>query len=330
MDVAAPTQVVTTSVSFMGLLIFGILGVVALSFMATILRTLTGRTHRGHQPAREGSPVAHPRSVLAPVMLFVGLLIAGVVLVGVFTLAPYQMKESSSPVSARYKSNEVELLPDSRVSEDAGDTPESPGVSEDSNAETGNTILASDGSETASEAPKSLPSWTKRKQTILASGEVPTVLFVEKSGLYSTQEEAMAEATKHAIDNFRSRLAETYHKLAIQPVPEHIFKEASIQKFHVEKRMHSFGTYEEPMYRVYLEYLDSAATREPVIEAWKSTFASNRAMQYGIGFGVLAALLGVVSAGLRAVSAAKGSRGRAVMTALAFAGLGLVGLMFVA
>jgi hypothetical protein len=67
-----------------------------------------------------------------------------------------------------------------------------------------------------------------------------------------------------------------------------------------------------------------------VIEAWKSTFASNRALQFGIGFGALAALLGVVSAGLRALSAAKGSRGRAVMTALAFAGLGLVGLLFIA
>ena len=94
--------------------------------------------------------------------------------------------------------------------------------------------------------------------------------------------------------------------------------------------MHSFGVYDEPMYRVYMQYMDSAETREPIIDAWKSTFASNRAMQYGIGFGVLIALLGVVSAGLRALSAARGSRGRAVMTALAFAGLGLVGLLFVA
>lgn len=140
----------------------------------------------------------------------------------------------------------------------------------------------------------------------------------------------MAEATKKAISKFRSRLAETYRKLAVQPVPENIFQDASVQKVHIEKRMHSFGSYEEPMYRVYLEYLDSAATREPVIEAWKSTFASNRAMQYGVVFGLFAVGLGAISAGLRAVSAAKGSRGRAVMTALAFAGLGLVGLLFVA
>ena len=138
------------------------------------------------------------------------------------------------------------------------------------------------------------------------------------------------EAMQQAIGKFRSRLAETYSNLAVQPVPEKIFRAASMKQVHVEKRMHSFGAYEEPMYRVYLQYLDSAETREPVIEAWKSTFAGNRAIQYGVGFGVLAALLGVVSAGLRAVSAAKGSRGRAVMTALAFAGLGLVGLLFVA
>lgn len=140
----------------------------------------------------------------------------------------------------------------------------------------------------------------------------------------------MAEATKQAIDKFRSRLAETYRKLAVQPVPANIFQKASIRQVYVEKRMHSFGAYEEPMYRIYLQYLDSAAAREPVIEAWKNTFASNRAMQYGVGFGVLAALLGVVSAGLRAVSAVKGSRGRAVMAALAFAGIGLLGLLFVA
>lgn len=330
---ASPSEVATsisTQISFMGLIFLAGVGLVVLFFLAMILRTFTGRTHHGYQPAGEGNPVANPRSVLAPVLLFVGLLIAGAVMVGVFTLVPYQMKEGSGPVSAQYESNDVEFLESVPVPAVKNESPALPSGAEESEVEKGETILASDGSETASEAPKSLPSWTKRKQTILESGEVPTVLFVETSGLYSTQEEAMAEATKHAVENFRSRLAETYRKLAVQPVPEHIFKEASLQKFHVEKRMHSFGTYEEPMYRVYLEYLDSAAAREPVIEAWKSTFASNRAMQYGIGFGVLAALLGVVSAGLRAVSAAKGSRGRAVMTALAFAGLGLVGLLFVA
>ena len=308
---------VTTSASYMGLLMFGVIGLGVLFFLAMILRTLTGRTHRGHQPAGEGHPVSHPRSVLAPVLMFVGLIVAGVVMVGLLTVMPYRKVEGDRPATAQYELNDVMAVPLPAVTvEPASDKLETDASSEDS--------------ESASKDSKSLPSWTKREQTILASGEVPKVLFVETSGLYSTQEEAMAEATQQAISKFRSRLAETYRNLAVQPVPENIFKEASLQQVHIEKRMHSFGAYEEPMYRVYLQYLDSAQTREPVIEAWKSTFASNRAIQYGVGFGVLAALLGVVSAGLRAMSAAKGSRGRAVMAALAFAGLGLVGLLFVA
>lgn len=330
MDFAAATQVVTTHVSYIGLLIFGIIAIVALSFLAMILRSLTGRTHRGHQPAGEGNPAAHPRSVLAPVLLFVGLLVAGVVMVGFLTVVPYQMRGSSGPVSAQYESNDVEFLTDESVHEVQGDIPASPSGTEESEGEERDTILVGDNSQTASDAPKSLPSWIKREQTILATGEVPTVLFVETSGLYSTQEEAMTEAMKNAISQFRSRLAKTYRKLAVQPVPEKIFKDASMKQVFIEKRMHSFGAYEEPMYRVYLQYMDSAAAREPVIEAWKSTFSSNRAIQYGVVFGIFAVGLGVVSAGLRAVSAAKGSRGRAVMTALAFAGLGLVGLMFIA
>ncbi len=311
---AAPIEI-SGNMSFMGLIVFGIVGLGCLFVLTMILRTFTGRTHRGHQSGEARSPVSRPRGVLGPVLLGIGLLVAGVVMVGVLTLVPYQMKESRGPVSARYEPNDVqpqESITAASVSEK---------IAHDASGE---------GSKSASESSESLPSWTKQEQTILASGEVPTVLFVETSGLYSTQEEAMAEATKQAISKFRSRLAETYRKLAVQPVPENVFQEASVQKVHVEKRMHSFGTYEEPMYRVYLEYIDSAAAREPVIEAWKSTFSSNRALQFGIGFGALAALLGVVSAGLRALSAAKGSRGRAVMTALAFAGLGLVGLLFVA
>jgi len=301
---AAPIEI-SGNMSFMGLIVFGIVGLVCLFIFAMILRTFTGRSHRGHQSVEAGSPVSPQRSVLGPMLLGVGLLVAGVVMVGVLTLVPYQMVREDSVVSTMSEAAPVALV-------DAS-TEEADGASEEADND--------------STQP---PRWTKNEETTLTTGEVPHVLFVETSGLYSTQEEAMAEAMKNAISKFRSRLAETYSKLAVQPVPESVFREASMQEFYVEKRMHSFGAYEEPMYRVYLQYMDSAEAREPVIEAWKSTFSSNRALQFGIGFGALAALLGVVSAGLRALSAAKGSRGRAVMTALAFAGLGLVGLLFVA
>lgn len=300
---AAPPPIMT-------ILLLGGMGLTTLFLLWMILRTLTGRSHRSHQPAAEHSPTPHPRSVLAPMLLFVSLLVAGVVMVGVLTLAPYQMVQEDSPMTAMHDPAPVALV----------DT---------STEEVGSAATEQASNETDSDSVQP-PLWTKNKETIIATGEVPRVLFVETSGLYSTQEEAFAEAKQNAISKFRSRLSETYRKLAVQPLPERIFQDASMKQVFIEKRMHSFGTYDEPMYRVYLQYMDSAETREPVIEAWKGTFASNRAMQYGIGFGVLTALLGVVSAGLRAVSAVKGSRGRAVMTALAFAGLGLVGLMFVA
>ena len=311
---AAPPVEITANMSFVGLLLFGAVGLGLLFVLAMILRAFTGRSHRGHHAGEAGTHVSHPRSALVPALLVSGLLVVGVVLVGTLAVMPYRMVRQESPdVVLMYEQDAVRLVDSENPSADQTRSE----TSEEASAESGN-----DSSQP--------PAWTKNKQTVLATGEVPSVLFVETSGLYSTQEEAMTEAMQQAIGKFRSRLAETYSNLAVQPVPEKIFRAASMKQVHVEKRMHSFGAYEEPMYRVYLQYLDSAETREPVIEAWKSTFAGNRAIQYGVGFGVMAALLGVVSAGLRAVSAAKGSRGRAVMTALAFAGLGLVGLLFVA
>lgn len=301
---AAPSVETTAHLSLMGLLLFGMVGLGLLFVLAMILRTFTGRSHRTHHSDKAGVHSSHPRSVFATVLLGFGLLVAGALLVGFLSVVPYKMQNAPTAVTGPHDA--------------PFGTMESHSVAaEGESVETDETL-------------PQLPPWTKKKQTVIETGEVPHVLFVETSGLYSTQEEAMAEAMKNAISKFKLRLAETYSKLASQPVPENTFRNASMKQVYIEKRMHSFGAYEEPMYRVYLQYLDSAEAREPVIEAWKSTFASNRAMQYGVGFGVLAALLGVVSAGLRAISAAKGSRGRAVMTALAFAGLGLVGLMFVA
>lgn len=302
---AAPPDEITAHMSLIGLLLFGAVGLGLLFVLTMILRAFTGRSHRAHHLEEAGTHVSHPRGALVPALLVSGLLVVGVVLVGTLSVMPYQMTQENTPITATHQ-------PLTQVSIDKEETGTSEQNEEDENH------------------PSQLPSWTKSKQTVLATGEVPSVLFVETSGLYSTQEEAMTEAVQQAIGKFRSRLAETYSNLAVQPVPEKIFRAVSMKQVHVEKRMHSFGAYEEPMYRVYLQYLDSAEAREPVIEAWKSTFAGNRAVQYGVGFGVLATLLGVVSAGLRAISAAKGSRGRAVMTVLAFAGLGLVGLLFVA
>jgi hypothetical protein len=315
MDAAAPVHI-TAEVPIMWLLIFGLVGLVILLVMAMTLKMLTGRTHRGHDTGDVAPHASRPQSsALVPAIFAIGLLIASVLLVGVLTLATMGMQESS-PTAHLSETTDASFV--DRV-ENVDVTPAATEPSE-----TSNDVEARDNESVE------VPSWATKEETIVSMGEVPSVLFVEKSGLYSSKEEAMAEATKNAVGNLRSRLAETYNKLAVQPVPESLFRDASVQQVYTEKRIHSFGAYDEPMYRVYLQYLDSAATREPIIEAWKSTFAGNRAIQYGVVFGIFTLGLGVVSAGLRALSAAKGSRGRAVMTALAFAGAGLVGLMFIA
>ena len=227
--------------------------------LTKVLRTFTGRSYRRQQSIATGSPVSPPDSVLWPMLLGVSLLVAGVLIWSLKGMAPVAEVVTST--------EEADFVPEKTASKETDNDSTQP------------------------------PNWTKDKENTLTTGEVPHVLFVETSGLYSTQEEAMAEAMKNAISNFRSRLAATYSKLAVQPVPESVFRESSVQEFYVEKRMHSFGIYEEPMYRVYLQYMDSAEAREPVIEAWKSTFSSNQATRFGIGFGVLAALLGVVPQG---------------------------------
>ncbi|MGZ0169574.1 MAG: hypothetical protein ACKVHE_08460 [Planctomycetales bacterium] len=291
MNTTAPIQI-TADIPAMRLILLG-LGILFIVTMT--LKTFTGRTHRGQTSGDAGPHASRPwSSVLVPAIFGVGLLIAGVILVGVLTLAP--MREQESSPDAHLSETTDASFVDRVKSVDVTPTATEPSA-------TVNNAEASD------DESVEVPSWATKEETIISTGEVPSILFVEKSGLYSSKEEAMADATKNAVGNFHSRLAETWKKLAVQPVPEGLFQEASVQKVYTEKRIHSFGAYDEPMYRVYLQYLDSAATREPIIEAWKSTFAGNRAIQFGALFGIFTLGLGVVSAGLRAVSAAKGSRG---------------------
>jgi len=231
------------------------------------------------------------------------------------------VQEGPGTATALSDSDPTRLVSDAQESTS---TPPLPERQTSSTSEPEGTVAPESSTTDENVSTEAVPAWTTRKQTVLAPGEVPTVLFVESSGLYASEEEALAEATANAINTFRLRLAENYQKLAVQAVPEKIFRTNVVQQVYTEKTIHTFGVYEEPMFRVHLQFLDSAAVREPVIEAWKSTSAGHQALQYGVIFGILTALLGVVSAGLRAVSAAKGNRSRAVMTALAFAGAGAV------
>lgn len=313
----APDQM---TLSLMGLILFGGLGLGLVLLLGILLRTFTGRSSPAHPSSPDGTRWNRTSvaMMVLPFFAVVGLLLAVTLLYAVRSSDMAGDRQTPVVVTDNYSKHVTPVRrPTSLISADSDRAP----------IDASGSIDAADDSTV--EKTERLPDWTQTPRTVLADGQVPHVLFVETSGLYSTEKEAMAEALTNAISKFRERLAEDWTRLAVQPVPEHLFREASVQKIYTEQRMHRFGTYEEPMYRVYLQYADSAEAREPVIEAWKNTFAGNRAMQFGIGFGILIALLGVVSAGLRAVSAARGSRGRAVMTALVFAGTALAGLMFV-
>ena len=314
----------STSLSEWGLVLFGIAGLGILFFLVTVISTLTGRSRGMHTRPSGSSAVARRSSLLVPFLLGGTLLSVGFVCVLLlWSVRTDMVQEGPGTATALSDSGSSRLV--SEVQE--GTNTPLPERQTNSSSEPEGTVAPESSTTDENVSTDAVPAWTTRKQTVLAPGEVPDILFVESSGLYSTKEEALAKATANAIRKFRIRLAETsetYKKLAVQPVPEDIFRTKVVQQVYTEKTIHTFGVYEEPMFRVHLQFLDSAAVREPVIEAWKSTSAGHQSLQYGVIFGILTALLGVVSAGLRAVSAAKGNRSRAVMTALAFAGAGAV------
>ena len=325
---STPPVEITTHFSIMGLLLGAVVGLGALFVLMMILSTLTGRPHR-HQPPAQTS-VAHRRpgmGTLIPLFL-AGFMCLWVLFLYTFTARHHVVHESETVVAQTSKVAPPVLVPSVRATpprQQPRGRSEPESVSQPGISSTAEELVATSERDT-----DPLPEWTQKSQTVLNEGQVPRILFVETSGLYSSEDEALAEATTNAVRKFRARLAETYRELAVQPVPENIFRSVSVQQVYTEKRIHTFGVYDEPMYRVYLQYMDSAEAREPVIEAWKSTFASNRAKQYGLVFGILIALLGVVSAGLRALSSTGGSRNRSVIAALALTGIGVVTFLLIA
>lgn len=294
----------------MGLLMLTVAGLGILFLLFTVIGTLTGRPRRSRPAHATPASRNHRHVVLVPFLL-VGALLVGVVLLWGLTVRQQEIP-ATAEVSMMHPVESVTLVPNVTAPRPSLQKPAT-------DSERGSAAVSASSVTALENVTEPLPDWTQKQETVLAAGEVPSMLFVESSGLYSSEEEAFTEALTKAINRFQSRLAETYQQLAVQPVPEDAFRTAAIQQVYTEKRIHTFGAYEEPMYRVYLQFLDSAAVREPIVDKWKSTFSQNRALQYGIDFGILTAILGIVSAGLRAISVSEGSRGRAIMTALAVA-----------
>ena len=291
----------------------GCVSVLALVGLMVMVKALTGRPQ--YTQTRHAEP-ARPGAHFAPFMLAAAAVV-GVVLL---TLISYRSGESVTQMAQMGRVSPVTEVPDYVVPIDAAAEPDSfaPGFDEDSDEpQSVSTDRADDsGTDTVSVAEKVLPEWTKRKRTILDNGEVPVVLFVASSGLYASEEEARADAIARATQDLRARLAETYPTLAKNPIPGDVFESKSIQESCTEVQMHQFGVYDEPMYRVHIQYMDSAHVREPIIDAWKRMVVGSRIKHYTIGFGLLAVLLGIASAGLRAVNATAGRHSRSVLAAV--------------
>ena len=161
--------------------------------------------------------------------------------------------------------------------------------------------------------------WTQRRKTILVDGAVPTVHFVEESGLFATQEEAIAEATAKSLQLLKNRFMETYDNLKDGDIPKDQFVAVSQKDLFVENRILKVGSFEEPMYRAFIKFEDSPHVREPIIEALEQTAVSGRVRIYVIGMAGVALALAFVSSVLRIITAEPSRRSRAIVMATTLA-----------
>ena len=95
-------------------------------------------------------------------------------------------------------------------------------------------------------------------------------------------------------------------------IPADLITEYSIRKQFVETQTHEFAGTQEPMYRVFIQFEDSAAVREPIIDLWQADVRNDRASHYALGLGAIGVGLGVISAVLRGLLAFAGRPGKTV------------------
>lgn len=185
-----------------------------------------------------------------------------------------------------------------------------PGDKTEPASERSETAVADEGRET-----DPLPEWTAVPEKTLADGHVPTVRRVIRSGLYATEEEARHVAYAKVESDLRSRLASSYPALAGWKIPHQTLMAHSIRENHVEVRDMKFGEFQEPMYQVWVQYEDSPHVREPIIAEWNRSAVGGRTILIAAGAGIVALLLGAVSAGFRTLIAPPGHRGRPALAA---------------
>jgi hypothetical protein len=298
------------AVSVVGLLVLMVFGTIAVAFVVLLVRVFSPRDavpHREmHMPHRHRSG-AGP----AVATLLAGFVLLGLLLVGSWTAARREVAQPAATVTIVHPSQRtvvhserIETVPEEAplgsdaVPEDAAEL--TVGVPEDG-------IPDNSG----------LPEWTGTPERTLMKGQVPTVRRVVQSGLYATQDEATQAAMQQVQSELRGRLSANYPQLASWIIPLETINVHSVKQQYVEVRQTQFGDVSEPMYQVWLQYEDSPHVRDPIIAEWERSAVDGRSTLYVAGAGLLALLLGTVSAGTRMLIAPRGSKGRAAFATVA-------------
>ena len=288
------TQHLSINMSFMMILALGVIAIAVLVSLTQILGTLTGRQRHGH-----GDQVGHNRrshGAMFAVAAGVGLLLLAGVFFGYRKVG---LVESQHAIIAQ-QGVDSDTRPQSSASRG---------------------IPTTEGSvETTAGKDLTVPTWTQTAEIVLHEGEVDETLFVVSSQPCDSVEQARREAVQLATVKLKERLSEIHPNFNDQPIPEAVFKVHSIKQEFTESWMEQFGAFEEPMYRVYIQYEDSGRVREPIVEAWQRSAVDGRVTGLAGGLGIAAMCLGMLSAFMRIFLAAPGKRRGPVITTAAFAG----------
>jgi|GEM_PF-1961245 len=312
------------AISIVGLFALMLMGAVGIACVLLLVRAFSP----GERTPREHAQMPHrQRSGAGPVvaLLLAGIVLLGLLLVGSWSTVARHETARTVTQTATHVSADMDSQRAGGRSERI-ETVSREAVPEDGRADVD--VVREDG---AVDDP-GLPEWTKTPERTLVEGQVPTVRRVVQSGLYATQEEATRAAALQVQRELRARLSESYPQFASWNIPATTVETYSIKQRYAEERETQFGEFREPMYQVWLQYEDSPHVRDPIIAEWERSAVAGRSQLFVVGAGLLALLLGTVSAGTRTMMAPRGKRGRAGFATVALgtaAGLAAA-LLFVA
>ncbi|MHC4877298.1 MAG: hypothetical protein ACYTGL_12455 [Planctomycetota bacterium] len=304
------------AVSFFGLIVLLVLVTCLIGACGFVVRAFTSRDVVAvHAPPHRSNPT----SVIA------GFVFAGLILFAVLALFLLTARVSQQHAATVYHETAQSTPPGAATAFTRAGIR---GASESrTNFNAGVTVTVSSDNENSAptENPQSddaatspaLPDWAQTEEHVIATGRVPIVHRVIRSGLYATQKEAATQAVARVHDELRERMATDYPKLAAWKIPEQTLNTNSVKQSFTEVRQTQFGQYREPMYQVWLQYEDSPHVRESIIHEWERSAVDGRTVLFAAGAGVIALLLGTVSAGVRTVTAPRGRRGRPALATLA-------------